>query len=68
VLDRRAAPSPRAHSSKGPNCKTMTTWQYPEALQQLKALAFEMDVPQQALISEALNLLFRKDHKPTIAG
>jgi hypothetical protein len=52
---------------KSPDRRAMTTWQKPEALKQLKALAFELDRSQQELVAEAFNELFAKYHKPRIA-
>jgi hypothetical protein len=48
--------------------KAVTTWQDTTAVQQLKDLAHERGVSQQKLIAEALNLLFAKYSKPTIAS
>ncbi len=39
----------------------------PEARKQLRILAAELDVKQQDLVADAINLLFKKHGKPTIA-
>ena len=46
---------------------TISTWQDNGAAKQLKALAFETGKSQQALMAEALNLLFDKYEKPQVA-
>jgi len=48
--------------------KAVTTWQDAVAVQQLKDISHERGVSQQKLIAEALNLLFTKHGKPTIAS
>jgi hypothetical protein len=45
----------------------MSTWQTPEAVKQLRIMAAEEETTSQALIAEALNLLFSKRGKPPIA-
>jgi hypothetical protein len=50
------------------NKTTISTWQDSGAAKQLKALAFETGKSQQALIAEALNLLFKEYDKPPIAS
>jgi hypothetical protein len=59
-----AGPRPRRKNTQK---RAMTTWQNPEALKQLKLMAFEMNVSQQELVAEALNLLFAKHKRPTVA-
>jgi hypothetical protein len=47
--------------------KAATFWQSPEAWRQLKHIAFEHDVSQQALLGEALNALFARYGRPPVA-
>jgi hypothetical protein len=63
-----------ASGSKAKNVKPsrvglvqIATWQTPAAAKQLRILAAEEGTTQQALIAEALNLLFAKRGKPQIA-
>jgi len=48
--------------------KPIMTWHDPAVRQQLKLLAAEHDKTEQKLMAEALNLLFAKYSKPTIAS
>ena len=48
--------------------KAVTTWQDELALKQLKDLANEKGKNEQALLAEALNLLFVRHEKPPIAN
>ena len=50
------------------NLKPIMTWHDPAVRQQLKLLAAEHDKTEQKLMAEALNLLFAKYSKPTIAS
>jgi hypothetical protein len=45
----------------------VSSWQTPETARQLRILAAEEGSTQQALMAEALNLLFVKYRKPQIA-
>lgn len=45
----------------------ISTWQTPEAVRQLRIMAAEEETTSQALIAEALNLLFAKRGKQQIA-
>lgn len=45
----------------------ISTWQTPEAVRQLRIMAAEEGTTSQALIAEALNLLFAERGKPEIA-
>jgi hypothetical protein len=56
----RVAPS-RTHR------KAMTCWVDEAALKQLKHLAAELGVSQQALIAEGINYVLQKHGKPTVA-
>ncbi len=56
----RVAPS-RAHR------KAMTCWVDEAALKQLKHLAAELGMSQQALIAEGINHILAKYRKPTVA-
>ena len=47
--------------------KAITTWQEEEAVRQLKVIALDQGWTQQRAFAEALNLLFAKLDKPTIA-
>jgi|EndMetStandDraft_8_1072994.scaffolds.fasta_scaffold1357089_1 hypothetical protein len=47
--------------------KTLMSWHDAAVVRQLKAIAFEHEKTQQALIQEALNLLFAKYGKDQIA-
>ncbi len=47
--------------------KLLGVWLDPAATRQFNALAGELGMQKQALMAEALNLLFAKYHKPTIA-
>jgi antitoxin-like ribbon-helix-helix protein len=49
------------------NRKALTTWQDAAALKQLKHLANDLGVSQQALIAEGINLVLAKYGKPTVA-
>lgn len=49
------------------NRKALTTWQDDVAVQQLKSVALEQGWTQQRALAEALNLLFAKHGKATIA-
>jgi hypothetical protein len=50
------------------NLKPIMSWHDPAVRQQLKLLAAETDKTEQKMIAEALNLLFAKYGKPTIAS
>jgi hypothetical protein len=56
-----AVPPSRAHR------KAMTCWVDEAALKQLKHLAAELGVSQQALIAEGINHVLAKYGKPTVA-
>jgi antitoxin-like ribbon-helix-helix protein len=47
--------------------KSFTTWQDEAALKQLKHLAMELGLSQQALIAEGINHVLAKYGKPTVA-
>lgn len=47
--------------------KPLTTWQDEAALKELRALSLETGKKQQALVAEALNMLFIKHRKPPVA-
>jgi hypothetical protein len=47
--------------------KALTTWQDDVAVRQLKTIALEQGWTQQRALAEALNLLFAKHGKSTIA-
>lgn len=47
--------------------RQVSTWMLPDAARQLRMLAAEQEKSQQALFSEALNLLFAKYGKRTFA-
>jgi hypothetical protein len=49
------------------NRKSITTWQDETALKELRDLSHERGRSQQELIAEALNLLFAKHGKRTVA-
>jgi hypothetical protein len=55
----------RAPSRKGR--KAMTVWQDEAALKQLKLLAVDLGVSQQALVAEGINHVLAKYGKPTVA-
>jgi hypothetical protein len=60
AADKQEKPSRRAK-------KTLMSWHDPMVVKQMKLIAFEQDKTQQALIQEALNLLFAKYGKDQIA-
>jgi hypothetical protein len=47
--------------------KPLTTWQDEDAIKELRTLALETGKKQQALVAEALNMLFAKHGKRTVA-
>ena len=47
--------------------KPLTTWQDEAAIKELRTLSLETGKKQQALVAEALNLLFAKHGKRTVA-
>jgi hypothetical protein len=47
--------------------KPLTTWQDEDAIKELRTLSLETGKKQQALVAEALNLLFAKHGKRTVA-
>lgn len=47
--------------------KTLMSWHSPEVVKQVKAIGFKHDKTQQALMQEALNLLFAKYGEDQIA-
>jgi hypothetical protein len=47
--------------------KPLTTWQDEAAIKELRTLSLETSKKQQALVAEALNLLFAKHGKRTVA-
>jgi hypothetical protein len=49
------------------NRKALTTWQDEAALKQLKYLAAELGVSQQALLAEGINAVLAKHGKATVA-
>jgi hypothetical protein len=49
------------------NRKAVTTWQDEAAVKQLKHIAAELGVSQQALIAEGINHVLAKYGKPTVA-
>jgi len=49
------------------NRKALTTWQDAAALKQLKHLANDLGVSQQALIAEGINYVLDKHRKATVA-
>jgi hypothetical protein len=69
----RRAPQPVARPAaayRAPsraNRKALTTWQGEAALKQLKHIAAELGVSQQALIAEGINYVLAKYGKPTVA-
>lgn len=69
----RKTPQPTATSTPYPvppsrkNRKALTTWQDEVALKQLKLIATETGVSQQALIAEGLNYVLTKYGKPAVA-
>ena len=68
---RRTQPTPASKPRyKAPSreaLKAATFFQSPEAWRQLKGLAFEHEVSQQALLGEALNALFTRYGRPPVA-
>lgn len=60
-----ATAQPAAKSREGR--VVLGSYQTSEAVKQTKLLAIENDTTMQALLAEALNLLFQKYGKPTIA-
>jgi hypothetical protein len=61
----KEASPPAAKSREGR--VVLGSYQTTEAVKQTKMLAIEQDTTMQALLAEALNLLFQKYGKPTIA-
>lgn len=61
----KEAAQPAAKSREGR--VVLGSYQTAEAVKQTKLLAIEQDTTMQALLAEALNLLFQKYGKPTIA-
>jgi hypothetical protein len=59
----RAYPVPPSRRTR----RSLTTWQESVALQQIKEIANEEGIPQQKVIAEALNMVFVKYNKPTVA-
>ena len=49
------------------NRRAFTTWQEQAALKQLKQLAADLGMSQQALIAEGINHVLAKYGKPTVA-
>lgn len=49
------------------NRKALTTWQDEAAIKQLKHVANDLGVSQQALIAEGINHVLAKYGKPTVA-
>jgi hypothetical protein len=47
--------------------KPLTTWQDEAAIKELRTLSLETGKKQQALVAEALNMLFAKHGKRTVA-
>jgi hypothetical protein len=70
-LRRTPAPVQRAVAYPVPpsrkNRKALTTWQDEAALKQIKHLAAQRGVSQQALIAEGINHVLAKYGKPTVA-
>jgi|JRHI01.1.fsa_nt_gi hypothetical protein len=62
-LDALSRNRPRSRHGR----RAITAWQEEAAVQQLKAIAFEQNWTQQRAVAEALNLLFAKHGKPTVA-
>jgi hypothetical protein len=60
-------PQPRYKAPSREGLKAATFHQSPEAWRQLKGIAFEQGVSQQALVGEALNLLFQRYGRPPVA-
>jgi hypothetical protein len=60
---------PRAHprSKNRDGMRGLLTYHHPEVIKQLKRIALDQDKNQQQLMTEALNMLFSKYGKPTIA-
>lgn len=59
--------SPHARPSRR-GAKHIGGYFAPEVSKQLRAIALEEDTSVQALLAEALDLLFQSRRKPTIAG
>lgn len=66
-LSGKAAPAETQEKPSRQTKKSIMSWHDPAVVKQLKAIAFEHDTTQQALIQEALNLLFAKYGKDRIA-
>ena len=70
-LRRTPRPAPPAAAYRVPASrstrKALTTWQDEAALKQLKHLAPELGVSQQALIAEGINYVLAKHGKSTVA-
>jgi hypothetical protein len=49
------------------NKRALTVWLNPVAVKQFKVLARELEKTQEALLADALNMLFEHHHKPKIA-
>jgi hypothetical protein len=69
---RRTQPAPepphkRYHAPSRHKLRAATFWQSPEAWRQLRRIAVEQEVSQQALIGEALNGLFQRYGRPPVA-
>jgi len=62
-----APPHQRYHAPSRDKLRAATFYQSPEAWRQLKRIAFEHGVSQQALIGEALNQLFQRYGRPPVA-
>jgi hypothetical protein len=73
IAERLAAKSGVVKPTNGPVKRgrggkvSIMSWHDPAVRQQLKILAAETDKTEQNLMQEALNLLFAKYSKPTIA-
>jgi hypothetical protein len=70
----RGKVAPPAGNSAGPyvapsrkNRKSVTTWQDEAALKELRVIASETGISQQALIAEGLNYVLTKYRKRTVA-
>jgi Antitoxin-like ribbon-helix-helix len=70
-LRRAPQPAPAAAAYAVPpsraNRKALTTWQDAAALKQLKQLATELGLSQQALIAEGINHVLAKHGRSTVA-
>ena len=65
---RDAAPSPKSALKPSRVGRVqLSSWQVPDAVRQLRILAAEEGTSMQALMADALNLLFAKHGKPRIA-